>query len=340
MIPKSTTAWQQAMQTAITDPHELLELLGLRAQDLGLAESVLRQFPMRVPRSYASQMSKGNPRDPLLLQVLPQAAEALSAPGYITDPVGDLASERIPGLLHKYPGRVLLITTGACAVHCRYCFRREFPYAEQNAGRHAWQDALQLIRNDSSIEEVILSGGDPLSLSDSRLAALSDELNAVPHLKRLRIHSRQPIVLPERVDEPLLHWLRKGRLRKVMVLHTNHAHELGPAVTMGLEKLKDTGVTLLNQSVLLRDINDRADVLSDLSKRLFDNGVIPYYLHQLDRVEGAAHFEVSDERALTLHKKLQDTLPGYMVPKLVREIPGELSKTALNTIRKSNDEHE
>jgi EF-P beta-lysylation protein EpmB len=317
------------MREAITHPEALLEVLGLKASDLGLPLAALRNFPMRVPRSYVARMQYQNPNDPLLLQVFPRVAEDLRSAGFVADPVGDLESVAANGLLHKYPGRALLITTGACAVHCRYCFRREFPYTEQNARASEWQAALDVIRNDHSIEEVILSGGDPLSLSDEKLLALSEQLDAIPHLKRLRIHSRQPIVLPERVNAELLAWLGHGRLQRIMVLHCNHAQELDEPTRKAIAAIHASGVMLFNQAVLLRDINNSLQSQTELCLQLVAAKVVPYYLHQLDRVRGAAHFEVSDIEALRLHKKLQDTLPGYMVPRLVREVAGDMSKRPL-----------
>lgn len=333
MIPKSRpSGWQQAMRETVRDIDELLDLLGLNRSQVPLPCGPGEQFPLRVPRSYVARMRHGDPQDPLLRQVLPLKAEDISNPGFTPDPVGDLASERAPGLLHKYPGRALLITTGACAVHCRYCFRREFPYTEQNAAAGEWHSALDVIRKDESLEEIILSGGDPLSLSDHRLAALADELDAIPHLQRLRIHTRTPIVLPERIDDQLLAWLGEGRLKRIIVLHCNHANELDEAVGTALGKLRLTGALLLNQAVLLRGVNDDLQSLAQLSRALFAAAVVPYYLHQLDRVQGAAHFEVPDDDALRLYQELQDSLPGYMVPRLVREISGELSKRLLQQL--------
>ena len=325
----SVPPWQHALQDAITKPAELLQLLELDLDTLPPPFQALHRFPMRVPRGYAMRMRKADPTDPLLLQVLPLAQEDVVTPGFMDDPVGDLKSVSGQGLLHKYHGRALLITTGACAVHCRYCFRRAFPYSEHNARSGDWREALAAISADTSIEEVILSGGDPLSLTDERLAALSDQLDAIPHLKRLRIHTRQPIVLPERVDQNLLGWLSRGRLQRIMVLHCNHAQELDASVLTALEALRSANVLLFNQAVLLQGINDELQSLEQLSQTLFAAGVVPYYLHQLDRVQGAAHFEVPDEKALRLYQQLQQALPGYMLPRLVREVAGELSKRPL-----------
>ncbi|MGH8445097.1 MAG: EF-P beta-lysylation protein EpmB [Solimonas sp.] len=319
--------WQHELRQAFTRPQDLLAFLGLDPATPQLAAALLRDFPLRVPRGYAARMRKGDPHDPLLLQVWPSPQEGLDAPGYVVDAVGDLHRVRGAGLIHKYHGRVLLVATGACAVHCRYCFRRHFPYSEQLAARDHWSAALAEIAADPSIEEVILSGGDPLSLSDDKLAELVEALDAIPQLKRLRIHTRQPIVLPERIDERLLAWLDRTRLQTVFVLHANHAAELDESVRAALLPLRQRGIALLNQSVLLRGVNDDAGTLAALSERLFECGVLPYYLHLLDRVQGAAHFDLPEARAQDLMRVLSSQLPGYLMPKLVREIAGEPSKT-------------
>jgi len=261
--------------------------------------------------------------------VLPRAAELDEVPGFTTDAVGDGAARAATGVIHKYAGRSLLIATGSCAVHCRYCFRRHFPYADETAAAGRWRDALAHLAADAASEEVILSGGDPLSLSTARLAELTDGLAEIPHVRRLRIHTRLPVVLPERVDESLVDWLAGLALERVVVLHANHANELDESVAAACRRLRDTGAVLLNQAVLLRGVNDDADVLATLSARLMACGVLPYYLHQLDRVAGAAHFEVEDARAGTLVEALRARLPGYLVPRLVREIAGADSKTPL-----------
>ena len=320
-------AWQQALAQAITDPAELLAELGLDPALLPAAEAAARLFPLRVPRSFVARMEPGNPEDPLLKQVLPLGAETLQIPGFVSDPVGDMASRIAPGVLHKYQGRALLIATGACGIHCRYCFRRHFPYGDETASSGQWQASLAAIRADSSINELILSGGDPLSLNDRRLRELSSGLARIPHLRRLRIHTRQPIVLPERVDNELLQWLDSIPLQKVMVLHVNHAREINDEVTRACQELTRHGVRLLNQSVLLRGVNDSPAALADLSETLFAAGIQPYYLHLLDRVQGAAHFEVPESDARNLMTTLLARLPGFLVPKLVRELPGYASKT-------------
>jgi EF-P beta-lysylation protein EpmB len=320
-------AWQHALREAFTRPAELLSYLELDPQLPSLDAMALRSFPLRVPRGFAARMRKGDPEDPLFLQIWPQALEAREHPGFVDDAVGDLHKTLGGGVIHKYHGRVLVMATGACGVNCRYCFRRHFPYGEHLAGREHWREALQTIRADASIREVILSGGDPLSLSDDKLAGLVEALDDIPHLRRLRLHTRQPIVLPERIDDQLLGWLTRSRLQKIVVLHANHPRELDATVAHAIQPLRQLGVQLLNQSVLLRGVNDRADVLIELSERLSECGVLPYYVHLLDRVRGAAHFEVPDAQAQQLMRALAATLPGYLVPRLVREEPGAQSKT-------------
>lgn len=322
--------WQQALAEAIADPFELCDMLGLDATFAEAAASTLARtgkFPLRVPRGFVARMRRGDPNDPLLLQVLPVTAELNQAEGFGLDPVGDLHSAKAAGLLHKYSGRVLLVTTGACAVHCRYCFRRHFPYGEESALLDGWRSSIEQIRADPSVSEVILSGGDPLSLSDRRLHQLGEELADIPHVRRLRIHTRYPVVLPERVDAGLLQWLAGLRLQKVVVIHANHAQELDGQVRDACAALANAGAMLLNQSVLLAGVNDSVETLAALSEALFAINVLPYYLHVLDRVEGAAHFDLSEGRAMQLHAGLLQVLPGYLVPKLVREIPGAASKT-------------
>lgn len=322
--------WRAALARAIRDPLTLLTRLGLTPADVALGDAAARQFSVRVPESYLIRMRPGDPADPLLRQVLPDAEEERTSPGFGPDPVGDLGAVQAEGVLRKYHGRALLMTTGACAIHCRYCFRRHFPYAEVNASVHAWRGALEVIAADASINEVILSGGDPLSLADRRLAALAEGLESIPHVHRLRLHSRLPVVLPERVDRAMLGWFTGGRLRPVMVLHANHAHELNDEVAEACARLRAAGAMLLNQSVLLRGVNDDASALAHLSERLFDMGVVPYYLHVLDPVAGAHHFDVDAARARALMRDLAARLPGYLVPRLVREIEGAPSKTWLD----------
>jgi EF-P beta-lysylation protein EpmB len=324
--PLPRKRWQQALAEAIADPAELCRELALDPSAVAAALPAARQFPLRVPRSFVAKMRRGDPRDPLLLQVLPLANELDVVEGYGCDPVGDLASRASHGLLHKYSGRALLIATGACAVHCRYCFRRHFPYAEESALSDGWSSALEHLAADPTVSELILSGGDPLSLSDRRLRQLSDGLKSIPHIRRLRIHTRYPVVLPERIDDGLTEWLRSVDLQKVVVLHANHPREIDGETQDACRRLSEAGATLLNQAVLLAGINDDPVTLAELSETLFDARVLPYYLHVLDRVQGAAHFDVPEARALALHAELAARLPGYLVPKLVREIAGAPAK--------------
>ena len=331
---RQVPAWQQELTHAFTRPAELLNYLELPPDTASLAAGPraagAQNFPLRVPRGYAARMRKGDPSDPLLLQVWPRPQEADEAAGFTDDAVGDLARLKAGGIIHKYAGRALLVATGACAVHCRFCFRRHFPYGDALASRDHWQETLRELAADRSINEVILSGGDPLSLPDDKLTPLAEALEFLPHVQRLRIHTRQPIVLPERVDDALLAWLSRGRLKKVVVVHANHANELDQSVLQALQRLAGTGVTLLNQSVLLRGVNDTAGALVDLSTRLFEGGVLPYYLHMLDRVRGTAHFDVPEREARGLLRAAAAALPGYLVPRLVREEAGAASKTALS----------
>jgi len=322
------SGWQALWREAITDPAELLEAVGLgHRTDLLPADDA--GFALRVPRGFVARMRQGDPLDPLLLQVLPQRAEHAQVPGFTLDAVGDMAAKAGRGVLHKYDGRALLIASGSCAVNCRYCFRRHFPYGEEIAATAQWRQALEHLRGDHSIRELILSGGDPLALATHKLEELTRGLAELPHVTRLRIHTRLPVVLPERIDAPLLNWLAKLPLQKVVVLHANHANEFDAGVDAACAALRAAGATLLNQSVLLRGVNDHADALVALSERMFAAGVLPYYLHQLDRVHGTAHFEVDDARARALVEAARARLPGYLVPTLVREIGGDTSKRPL-----------
>ncbi len=321
--------WQQLWRDAVRDPRELLALLGLDPQALGVSEQAATQFALRVPRGFVARMRHGDAHDPLLRQVLPIEAELRRVPGFALDAVGDAAAKKADGVIQKYRGRALLVATGSCAVHCRYCFRRHFPYAEETAARDGWRETVAAIAADPDIDEVILSGGDPLSLATSKLVELTEALAAIPQIKRLRIHSRLPVVLPERVDAPLLAWLRALPWPVAFVIHANHANEFDASVDTALAQLRGSGAQLLNQAVLLRGVNDSVAALAALSERSFAAGVLPYYLHQLDRVEGVAHFEVDDATARALHQALAARLSGYLVPKLVREIAGDTGKRAL-----------
>ena len=329
LLERKQSSWQQELASAVRDPLELLELLGLSKEQYQEKISLDNDFKLLVPLSYVAKMRKGDWDDPLLKQVLPLSDEHSVVKGFNVDPVGDLAAEVSSGVLQKYQGRVLLITTGACAVHCRYCFRRHFPYVESLAEKNNWQDTLSVIRNDSSVAEVILSGGDPLMLTDQKLKAMCFELAKIPHVKTLRFHTRLPIFLPNRINDDFLAWSKALALQKVMVIHANHKHELDKAVADALNKLSNVGYTLLNQSVLLKGVNDSADALIGLSQKLFSMKVLPYYLHQLDKVHGAAHFEVESRRAILLMEVLRDHLPGYLVPRLVNEVSGKRSKQPL-----------
>lgn len=314
-------AWQCALAQAIGSVDELLNLLQIDPGQYR-GPTLAADFPLRVPHSFAARMEPGNIDDPLLRQVLPLPAEDLAAPGYLPDPLAEQEAIATPGLLHKYHGRALLTVTGACAIHCRYCFRRHFPYSDANPLAAHRDQALAYLRSHEEITEVILSGGDPLVLPDSRLRELAAQLAAIPHITTLRLHTRLPVVLPARVDGQLLEWTGNHPGQMVVVIHCNHPNEINADVVAALQRLAQAGVTLLNQSVLMKGINDRADTLKEMCESLFAAGVLPYYLHQLDRVQGAAHFEVSDARARELIQQLHGTLPGYLVPRLVREIPG------------------
>lgn len=320
-------AWRRLLAEAISEPAELLGELALAA-DAVPPLSFDPSFPLRVPRSFVRRMALGDADDPLLRQVLPLAAEGLQVPGFGTDPLCEQEASTGRGLLHKYSGRVLLIATGACAVHCRYCFRRHFPYAENKLDAHL-EESLDSLARSPGIEEVILSGGDPLMLTDPALEALVGRIAALGTVRRLRLHTRLPVVLPERVDGALLRWLADCPLDTVVVIHANHARELDQDVATALSLLRQTGATLLNQSVLLRGVNDRVEALVDLSRALFDSGVLPYYLHLLDPVAGAAHFDVPEEEARRLWLAVSAALPGYLVPRLVREVAGAAAKVQL-----------
>lgn len=318
--------WQQQLSEAFTSIEDLCEYLQLNPGDLPISQSASNQFAMRVPLSFAASMEKGNPNDPLLRQVLPIESELLDYPGFNLDPVGDIKAAVQPGLLHKYQGRVLLINTGSCAINCRYCFRRNFPYNELQLSKQQESGAIEYIKSDPTINEVILSGGDPLLLSDARLSQLIRQLETIDHIKRIRIHSRLPIVLPARVTDELVNLLASCSKQLILVVHANHANELNERAITACKLLKNNGITLFNQSVLLKGVNDNAATLCELSEQLFANGIIPYYLHLLDKATGTGHFEVPEEDARRIMTQAHDRLPGYLVPKLVKEIAGAKSK--------------
>lgn len=318
--------WQQLWREAIRDPAQLLDLLGLPELAGRVSATAAAQFALRVPQGFVARMRHGDPDDPLLRQVLPLDDEDRPVPGFGLDAVGDLAARGGAGVLHKYEGRALLVATGSCAVHCRYCFRRHFPYGEETAAAGQWRESLDYLAADPSITEVLLSGGDPLSLSTAKLAEFTDGLARLPHVRRLRLHTRLPVVLPERVDAELLAWLSRLPQKVVVVIHANHANEIDAPVAAAVAALRGTGALVLNQAVLLRGVNDSVAALADLSERLFEAGVLPYYLHLLDRVAGSAHFEVPADEARQLHEALSAGLPGYLVPRLVREVAGAPAK--------------
>lgn len=330
--PPRYAGWQAAVRDAIRDPAELCRVLQLPDEVSDAARQACAastEFSLFAPRGFVARMRVGDPNDPLLRQVLPLAEELDDTPGFVRDPVGDLDAERQPGLLQKYAGRVLLVTTGVCAVHCRYCFRRHFPYSDGPRSLADWRPALEEIADDPSIREVILSGGDPLMIVDRTLSQLVDAITDIPHVKRLRVHTRLPIVIPERVTDELVDILRGTRLTPVVVVHANHANEIDAPVAVAFAKISDAGIPLLNQAVLLRGVNDTIAAQAALCEKLVDHRVLPYYLHQLDRVAGAAHFEVPLETGRRITAELREQLPGYAVPRFVAELPAELSKTVL-----------
>lgn len=322
--------WQSQLSDLITDPLELLENLQLSPEQL-LSGAILasQQFKLRVPRAFVGKMKVGDPFDPLLLQVLPHHLELEDHPGYVTDPLDEESANHIPGVLHKYNSRFLLTLTGACAVHCRYCFRRHFPYQENLPKNEDWLNIQNYLSAQTQINEVILSGGDPLTLSNRKLALWIERLESIEHIKILRIHSRVPIVIPNRLDDELVSLLKNSRLRIILVVHSNHASELDDFTCLKLSHVAQQNILVMNQAVLLKGVNDSAQTLVDLSHRLFDANVMPYYLHVLDKVKGAHHFDLGAEKINLIYKEVLASLPGYLVPKLVREIAGQQNKTPL-----------
>ena len=286
-------------------------------------------FDLVITETMMNAINPANPNDPILQQFLPHRDELRTDPDFSDDPVGDQDAIKATGVIHKYNGRVLLIASGHCAVNCRYCFRRHFNYSSELAARKNWHDAVKYISGNNSIHEVILSGGDPLTLSTRQLQALTDQLRFIAHVKTLRIHTRIPVVMPERMDDTFCQWLQDTPLKTVVVIHCNHPNELTTKTRAALQRLHDSGATLLNQSVLLKGINDDADILTELSHQLFESKVMPYYLNLLDKVQNASHFLIPEERAISIHKQLKKNLPGYLVPKLTQEISGEPHKTTV-----------
>ncbi|MCF2857573.1 EF-P beta-lysylation protein EpmB [Pseudoalteromonas sp. SMS1] len=323
------TNWQKELANVVTCPETLIKTLGLEAHFNAKDLAAKRLFPLRVPRSFISKMQYGNPQDPLLLQVLPVHQEFIAESGFSKDPLEEQDAP-VPGLLHKYKSRVLLMLKTGCAVNCRYCFRRHFPYQDNQVNKRTLEPVFDYLVAHPEINEVILSGGDPLMAKDDMVAWLIDKLEQLPQIKRLRIHSRLPIVIPTRITAQLCESLANSRLKVILVNHINHKNEIDQHFIHAMGKLKQAGVTLLNQTVLLKGINDNAKALIDLSEALFDSDVLPYYLHLLDKVEGASHFDVTEEEAITLVGNILETLPGFLVPTLVREIGGKPSKTPID----------
>ncbi|MFT5839915.1 MAG: EF-P beta-lysylation protein EpmB [Flavobacteriales bacterium] len=333
IIPKKLMTvesnWQKELAMSFSDPILLLKYLKLPIENFTDDIKARKLFPMRVPRPFAAKMNKGDSQDPLFMQVFTSRNEFKSAQGFSNDPLLE-QNNKLPGILHKYHNRLLLLVRGGCAVNCRYCFRRHFPYSDNHLNKQQWQKALDYISANPQLDEVIYSGGDPLMAKDDFLAWLTTQIEAIPHIKRLRIHTRLPVVIPSRITSELIAWFSQSRLKPVMVLHVNHANEIDDALASAMQKLKHAGVTLLNQSVLLKGINDTADQQIALNEGLFDIGVMPYYLHVLDKVQGAEHFDLPDSQAKELMRELIKRQPGYLVPKLVREIGGQPGKTPLD----------
>lgn len=333
IIPKNLIAvennWQKDLASCFTDPESLLRYLDLDPEDYQPHVKARRLFPMRVPRPFAARIAKSTPDDPLLRQVFPMSDEFTQIDGYVKDPLVEQSAAK-PGVLHKYQSRVLLIVKGGCAVNCRYCFRRHFPYGENSVNKAGWQQALDYVSANKDINEVIFSGGDPLMAKDNLLAWLSEQISAISHIKRLRIHTRLPVVIPSRVNSEMLAWFAGTRLKPIMVLHVNHPNEVDADVKAMCQRLQKAGVTLLNQAVLLKGVNDNVNTLCALSETLFDASVLPYYLHLLDKVEGAAHFDVEETHARVLMAEVIKRLPGFLVPKLVREIADQPGKTPVD----------
>jgi L-lysine 2,3-aminomutase len=320
-------SWQEQLSQAIRQPNELLKYIGLKADAIGYSHQAIAQFPIRVPHAFANRIRQNDPNDPLLRQVFPYIDEENEVSGFIKDPLAESGVQPVQGLLQKYKSRVLSITTAACAIHCRYCFRRHFPYQESTASSEHWKTSLEYIKEDQSINEVILSGGDPLTLSDRRLTEICSSLAEIKHIKRIRFHTRLPIVLPDRITTTLLKHITDNNKSILFVIHSNHANELDSHVSTVVKLLQSFGILVLNQSVLLKGVNDSVTALVDLSERLVENNIVPYYLHLLDPVAGAAHYDVSTEQAQTLIKEMQASVSGYLVPKLVKEEIGGISKT-------------
>jgi L-lysine 2,3-aminomutase len=327
-ISWQTQSWQSLLQSAVTDVAELCRILDLDSSDLQLSPLAQREFPLRVPMPFVNRMERGNPKDPLLLQVLAVEQEMIEEPGLSKDPLQEAAQNPLPGLLHKYRNRVLLTVAASCAIHCRYCFRRHFDYQANNKGRSAWPAILGYLNEHPEVDEVILSGGDPLMADDDYLKSLTEKIAGIRHIKRLRIHTRLPVVIPQRILQSDLQWLGNFA-HPIVVLHINHAREIDEELTLAVTQLRQAGATVLNQAVLLAGINDNLKAQLDLHRRSFDSGILPYYLHLPDQVRGTAHFQVDERRARALMQQMQAEVSGYMLPNLVMEQPGKSGKTRL-----------
>ena len=321
--------WKAELSHCVSSIDDLLNQLGLNANNLSATEQAAIDFPIKVPQPFVQLMEYGNPNDPLLKQVLPISSELAIDSNFSTDPVDETNYNPVPGIVHKYHNRVLMIISPNCAINCRYCFRRHFPYDENRQSKQQWLEALDYLKTKPEINEVIYSGGDPLAANDNFLRWLTAAIESISHIKRLRIHSRLPVVIPARIDEPLINWLGHTRLKPTFVLHINHANEISTDLSQGVDRLKQAGISVLNQSVLLKGINDSSDQLITLSEKLFDAGIMPYYLHMLDPVQGASHFDVSKKHAVEIFHQIQSELPGFLTPKLVQERAGENSKTLI-----------
>ena len=321
--------WKAELSHCVSSIDDLLNQLGLNANNLSATEQAAIDFPIKVPQPFVQLMEYGNPNDPLLKQVLPISSELAIDSNFSTDPVDESNYNPVPGIVHKYHNRVLMIISPNCAINCRYCFRRHFPYDENRQSKQQWLEALDYLKTKPEINEVIYSGGDPLAANDNFLRWLTAEIESISHIKRLRIHSRLPVVIPARIDEPLINWLGHTRLKPTFVLHINHANEISTELSQGVDRLKQAGISVLNQSVLLKGINDSSDQLIALSEKLFDAGIMPYYLHMLDPVQGASHFDVSKKHAVEIFHQIKSEFPGFLTPKLVQERAGETSKTLI-----------
>ena len=323
--------WKTELSQSLKSVDELLDCLQLDVSLLSGAQRAAMEFPLQVPRPYLARIRHGDPQDPLLTQVLPVQQELDTVEGFDDDPLDEAAHNPHPGIVHKYRNRRLLIVSPACAINCRYCFRRHFPYQQQRQNRQQWQSALDYIRQHRELNEIIYSGGDPLAANDKFLGWLTEQISQISHIKRLRVHSRLPIVIPSRIDDELLQWMTASRLQPTLVVHINHPNEIDHAVQAGLHRLQENRIRVFNQSVLLKGVNDCAETLVALSERLYDCRVNPYYLHLLDPVKGAAHFDVCESRAIQIYAEMQAALPGFLLPRLVREVPGKAAKTIIAT---------